>query len=707
VLLRPIEKETVVVAGVEPSWQMLRREEEVSHDERHTWAQQEENIAKSGYQEKTRNVSSSAPYNSRTLTIYMESPNTLDMRDSQGPLPPRTTSAATLTKVEFPDVIVDCAAGTILPTNFPIDEFPTKDPFLPWIHDYFVTGSASEVRFVAQNKRRCQTGEGYEYKMKFWGPQMSLFQPVPVKVVNNETNRPEYQLSSPENATAAETRFLCHFHDDMEHSETTVSKFPFNYEFILWRKAKLPMYRETGKDVALFETAQLLFSCPVPDQFRSLLKATSDGEATVRLDVVPVRTPPRHDKILLTQYHVGPTEYASLQQEKGLFPSESYAGHVLPALRDSGRWANLPLCPPHKLPVVQEKPRHKFVICTWTAASYKRRGDATMISDSAARLREWILFHRLVGVSKIYVYDNTELNTTDDVSPLRAIADKFLDFVTYHPWPATVCSNNRPNFRNPGERSSQYQAEASCRERYGSQTEWMAFIDTDEYLVPMRGNETWHSVLNDMERRGKHILKMRSSRGRPRLDLMEVLDDPTACKSASRRKKRLPEEPCVTPRRNETFLRVYNCDYIKPPRPDRFQRAMKQIYRPAFVLSHFVHYSTVTTSMASYYHETRRHTKAITDNDWHDVFLDELTEGTLIHAKSVLPHETMTRTPSCKNASKYSCAVGHVCPDSVEFDDGIHQKNLFHDENGKYCNCWINQHVEKYWVPKLVEALAE
>jgi hypothetical protein len=106
----------------------------------------------------------------------------------------------------------------------------------------------------------------------------------------------------------------------------------------------------------------------------------------------------------------------------------------------------------------------------------------------------------------------------------------FPSFVTLHPWPAKICNKNRPNHKNPGERSSQYAAEASCRERYGPLTDWMAFIDTNEYLVPMR-NASWETVLQEAEEQGTHVLKMRSSRGKPRTKLMEVMDDPIVCAS--------------------------------------------------------------------------------------------------------------------------------------------------------------------------------
>ena len=53
---------------------------------------------------------------------------------------------------------------------------------------------------------------------------------------------------------------------------------------------------------------------------------------------------------------------------------------------------------------------------------------------------------------------------------------------------------------------------------------------------------------------------------------------------------------CLTKSDAKTYLETYNCEYIKTPKPERFARAMKQLYRPNFVLSHFVHYSTVTVS---------------------------------------------------------------------------------------------------------------
>lgn len=138
---------------------------------------------------------------------------------------------------------------------------------------------------------------------------------------------------------------------------------------------------------------------------------------------------------------------------------------------------------------------------------------------------------------------------------------------------------------------------------------------------------------------------------------------------------------------------------------------MKQIFKPAKILSHFVHYSIVSSNLARYhinYSDPDEHDKVGGESwDSNERFLDELTEGVLIHTKSVLPDETLTRTASCQNASKHVCTVGHVCPDPVDFDDENHQRNVFHDSNGKYCNCWVDSHVEHYWVPLLESELSK
>lgn len=208
------------------------------------------------------------------------------------------------------------------------------------------------------------------------------------------------------------------------------------------------------------------------------------------------------------------------------------------------------------------------------------------------------------------------------------------------------------------------------------------------------------------------------------------------CVDPASRPSKFPSESCVVPRKNETFLRTYNCEFIRPPRPDRFQRAMvskvtvysiiffryiltfecvkKQIYRPSFVWSHFVHYSTVTADVARLYQDYGPNEPYVAkanhpafQKSSPEVFLNELTQGVLLHSKSVLPHETMYRSSICRVNSTLQCPVGFECPVHVQFSDELHTKNVFTNDEGKFCNCWTNPRVEQVFAPKLERALKD
>ena len=85
--------------------------------------------------------------------------------------------------------------------------------------------------------------------------------------------------------------------------------------------------------------------------------------------------------------------------------------------------------------------------------------------------------------------------------------------------------------------------------------------------------------------------------------------------------------------------------------------------------------------------------------------MDELEEGVLIHAKTTVPAETFARETMCKLNAPSHCLVGVPCPDNLPFSDKYHKDNIFHDEKGDFCNCWMNRKVENYWLPKLRDAL--
>ena len=110
---------------------------------------------------------------------------------------------------------------------------------------------------------------------------------------------------------------------------------------------------------------------------------------------------------------------------------------------------------------------------------------AAIYRDEAAYLREWIEFHRLVGVERFFLYDNF---STDDH---RAVLAPYLDSgeVVVHEWPVF-----------PG----QVPAYNDAIQRHGPESRWIAFIDIDEFLFSPTGRplpevlaeyEQWPGVL--------------------------------------------------------------------------------------------------------------------------------------------------------------------------------------------------------------------
>jgi Glycosyltransferase family 92 len=80
-------------------------------------------------------------------------------------------------------------------------------------------------------------------------------------------------------------------------------------------------------------------------------------------------------------------------------------------------------------------------------------------------LREWVAYHRVVGVEHFYIYDNDS-----QIPVAKTLAKEIASgYVTCVPFPGL--SQQMPSYTD-------------CLRRFGDDNKWIAFIDCDEFLVP-------------------------------------------------------------------------------------------------------------------------------------------------------------------------------------------------------------------------------
>jgi hypothetical protein len=234
----------------------------------------------------------------------------------------------------------------------------------------------------------------------------------------------------------------------------------------------------------------------------------------------------------------------------------------------------------------------------------------------------------------------------------------------------------------------------------------MASFDTDEYFVPMGKYDSLKDVLRDVHRKGTNILSFRSSRGYLRPDKSDFIGD-HAYEKAPR----------------STYLEAYNCDSGGVPKPAWADRARKQvrgrcsivggivptflflqIYRTDYVLYHYVHYSTVTRGLVETHADARKQGK-----QWYRRFgdnapvqrnTDEINEAVMVHTKILKKDMTSGFKTRCRfdyDKKWQGCWVAYPWPQP--------KTAATYNDEGMMYNCYLNEKVEIFWVPKLREAL--
>lgn len=88
-----------------------------------------------------------------------------------------------------------------------------------------------------------------------------------------------------------------------------------------------------------------------------------------------------------------------------------------------------------------------------------------IFKDEAPFLKEWLDYHRTIGIDHFYLYNN---NSTDN---FREILDFYINdgMVTLIEWP---------------EERSQNKCYEHCLNTYKDETNWIGYIDADEFVVP-------------------------------------------------------------------------------------------------------------------------------------------------------------------------------------------------------------------------------
>lgn len=151
------------------------------------------------------------------------------------------------------------------------------------------------------------------------------------------------------------------------------------------------------------------------------------------------------------------------------------------------------------------------------------------------------------------------------------------------------------------------------------------------------------------------------------------------------------------------MLQAYNCDRQSGPKK-KVMPAEKQLYRPDYVLQHFIHYSAVTVisdmSRSEFEGAGYQWLKTKMFPDPNSRFADEINEASMLHTKAVARQDTAGWEVICR--ADYP--GGGLCRIGVPYPD-INTTNSTGDSNGWAYNCYVNSKVENYWVPLLQEAI--
>ncbi|XP_077229393.1 C3H4 type zinc finger protein (DUF23) [Tasmannia lanceolata] len=117
-------------------------------------------------------------------------------------------------------------------------------------------------------------------------------------------------------------------------------------------------------------------------------------------------------------------------------------------------------------PIRARRKPHKMCVCT-------------MLRNQARFLKEWVIYHRRIGVQRWFIYDNNSDDSIETV--VESLAESDYN-VTRHIWPWL---------------KTQEAGFAHCALRARNSCEWIGFIDVDEFLHLPDPDLTLHDILRN------------------------------------------------------------------------------------------------------------------------------------------------------------------------------------------------------------------
>lgn len=145
-----------------------------------------------------------------------------------------------------------------------------------------------------------------------------------------------------------------------------------------------------------------------------------------------------------------------------------------------------------------------FLFCFLTNKYQYKFAVCAMFKNEAPWLKEWLDYHhRVLGAEHFYLYNNDSSDNFEEV--LQPYIDKGI--VELIDWNSSVEEHFIRGVHDVSFIPLQFGAYNDClKKRALGKAKWVAVIDIDEFIVPVRGVKSFYSLLKKAERKSRGSL---------------------------------------------------------------------------------------------------------------------------------------------------------------------------------------------------------